>query len=195
MTDEPMPDGPAPPPARPRRRWRRAALVAAGLLGAAQLVPLDRSNPPVTADFDGPPAVEAVLRASCYDCHSNETVWSWTAYVAPASWLVVRDVHRARDEFNLSEWDRLDADDRAELPAKMVEEVEEGAMPLPPYLLIHPEARVSDADLATLRAWAGTTARPDDARPDDARDADRRDDDRRDRRGRDDDRRDDRRND
>ncbi len=142
------------------RRRRRFLLLALGLLVAIQLVPLPRTNPPVVADFDGPPEVEAILRRSCYDCHSNETVWSWTAYVAPVSWLVVRDVHRARDEYNLSEWD---AEDRAELPGKMVEEVAEGAMPLPPYLLIHPEARVSDADLAVLRAWAGTTgAEPED---------------------------------
>jgi Haem-binding domain len=137
---------------------KRLLLIPVGLLAAAQFVPLQRTNPPVTADFDGPPEVERILRASCYDCHSNETEWSWTAYVAPASWLVVRDVHRARDEYNLSEWGTMDAEDRAELPRKMVEEVEEGDMPLPMYLLVHPEARVSEADLATLRAWAGTTA-------------------------------------
>jgi hypothetical protein len=128
-----------------------------GLL-AIQLVPLSRSNPPVTRDFDGPAEVERVLRQSCYDCHSNETVWGWTAYIAPGSWLVVRDVHKARDEFNLSEWDRIDADDRQELRAEMVEEVDDGEMPLRPYLMIHPEARVSEADLAVLRTWAGPAA-------------------------------------
>jgi hypothetical protein len=137
------------------RRPARYVLGALALLGALQLVPVDRSNPPVTADFDGPPEVEAVLRQSCYDCHSNETTWTWTAYVAPVSWLVVRDVHRARDAYNLSEWGRMDPEDRAELPREMVEEVEDGEMPLPAYLLVHPEARVTAEGLATLRAWAG----------------------------------------
>jgi len=135
---------------------KRFLLIAGGALIAMQAVPMRRTNPPVTHDFDGPPDVERVLRQSCYDCHSNETEWSWTAWVAPMSWLVVRDVHRARDEFNLSEWDRLDADDRGELPGEMVEKVEDGEMPLPPYLLVHPEARVSQADLAVLRAWAAS---------------------------------------
>ena len=139
-------------------KLKRVLLVLAGLFVVAQVIPLPRTNPPVTADFDGPPEVEAILRRSCYDCHSNETEWSWTAYLAPGSWLVVRDVHRARDEFNLSEWGAMDAEDRAELPEKMVEEVAEGAMPLPMYVLVHPGARVSDADLATLRAWAGVEA-------------------------------------
>jgi hypothetical protein len=146
-------------------RRTKILLSVAGVLVGIQLIPLPRTNPPVTADFNGPADVERVLRQSCYDCHSNETVWSWTAYVAPGSWLVVRDVHKARDEFNLSEWDRLDADERNELPAEMVEEVEEGEMPLRPYLWVHPEAAVSASDLAVLRAWAGTMpAREDDAR-------------------------------
>jgi hypothetical protein len=41
---------------------KRKILVAAGallvVLVAIQLVPVDRSNPPVLADFDGPPEVE-----------------------------------------------------------------------------------------------------------------------------------------
>ena len=158
----------------PRRRL--VLLVIAAVLVLIQLVPLPRTNPPVVADFDGPPEVEAILRRSCYDCHSNETAWSWTAYVAPVSWLVVRDVHRARDEYNLSEWGAMDAEDRAELPAEMVEKVADGEMPLPAYLLIHPEARVSDADLAVLRAWAGTVGGEAEAR-EEARDGPREDDD------------------
>ncbi len=147
-----------------KSKIRRVLPYALVGLVAIQLIPLSRTNPPVTSDFDGPADVERVLRQSCYDCHSNETVWSWTGYVAPVSWLVVRDVHRARNEFNLSEWNELDADDREELPAEMVEKVEDGEMPLRPYLLIHPEARVSEADLAVLRAWAGPAANDDSGR-------------------------------
>src|SRR5690606_39355514 len=79
---------------------------------------------------------------------------------------------------------RMDPEDRAELPHEMVEKVEDGEMPLPAYLLIHPEARVSDADLAVLRAWAGPFPEAEDGRrrrrgrdhrpPPDAPSADRR---------------------
>lgn len=141
---------------------RRILPLALLALVALQFIPVARTNPPVAADFDGPPEVERILRRSCYDCHSNETRWTWTAYVAPASWLVVRDVHRARDEYNLSAWGAMGAEDRAELPAEMVKKVVEGEMPLPLYLLVHPEARVSDGALAALRAWADATAEPED---------------------------------
>ena len=47
-----------------------------------QLIPVNRKNPLVTQD------VAAILRTSCYDCHSNETWWPLYSYIAPVSWLV-----------------------------------------------------------------------------------------------------------
>jgi nucleotide-binding universal stress UspA family protein len=44
---------------------------------AIQLVPINRTNPPVQGDFRGSAEVVSVLRRACYDCHSNETVWPW----------------------------------------------------------------------------------------------------------------------
>jgi hypothetical protein len=32
---------------------------------------------PMTSYVVTPPAVEAVLRKACYDCHSSETRWPW----------------------------------------------------------------------------------------------------------------------
>jgi hypothetical protein len=80
--------------------------IAVGVaLGLAQLVPLDRSNPPVSAEVPATPEVRAILKRSCYDCHSNETRWPWYAYAAPMSWLLVYDVHEAREHMNFSTWD------------------------------------------------------------------------------------------
>ena len=129
------------------------AAVVVGLI-AIQLVPVERSNPPVVADFDGPAEVEAVLRASCYDCHSNETVWPWYSRVAPVSWLVVRDVEEGRSRLNLSSWGRQEPKRQAKLAEEMWEEVAEGEMPLGAYLLAHPGARLDEAGIATLRVWA-----------------------------------------
>ena len=62
------------------------------------------------------------------------------------SWLLQRDVNQGRDEVNFSEWDReQDGDDAAET-------VEDGSMPPRRYLLAHPDARLSDAELAALTA-------------------------------------------
>jgi len=118
-----------------------------------QLVSVDRSNPPVVSDFDGPIEVKQILQRSCYDCHSNESEWPWYSYVAPVSWLVAYDVEEGRDELNFSDWQRFAGD--AHLLEEIPEEVEEGEMPMPIYLLTHREAKVSPQELAVLRGYFG----------------------------------------
>lgn len=118
-----------------------------------QLVPVDRANPPVTEIVSAPPEAMAVLQRACWDCHSNQTRWPWYARVAPVSWLVSHDVVEARSKVNFTTWDAYDAGTRAHLLHEVLEEVEHGEMPLPIYLTMHDDARVSEADLAVLRDW------------------------------------------
>jgi len=119
-----------------------------------QLVPVDRSNPPVVREVEGPAPVRAVLERACYDCHSHETRWPWYARVAPVSWLVAWDVEHGREHLNLSDWP-LDELDREELITEIYEEVAEGEMPLWYYLPLHPEARLEESEVDLLREWAG----------------------------------------
>src|SRR5512137_3175038 len=80
-------------------------LLALGVvLAALQLVPVTRTNPPVTAAVPAPPEVAAILRRACFDCHSHETVWPLQAYLAPFSWLVAHDVKEGREELDFSAW-------------------------------------------------------------------------------------------
>ena len=137
-----------------KRKILIAAAAFAVVLIAIQLVPVNRSNPPVVADFDGPTAVATVLKASCYDCHSYETSWPWYSRVAPVSWLVAHDVEEARDHFNFSLWGNYNGKRQERLADEIWEEVEEGEMPLPVFLLAHPDARLTDADKATIHAWS-----------------------------------------
>lgn len=124
---------------------RIGALVLGALFVALQLVPYgrDHSNPPVTRDTPWPTAEGRRLAVSaCYGCHSNQTKWPWYSNVAPMSWLVQRDVERGRAELNFSDWDG-DADDAADA-------VEDRSMPPRNYTLLHPDARLSAEERATL---------------------------------------------
>ena len=137
----------------------RLAVAAAVLFAAAQVVPVDRTNPPVEQDVAAPSDVDAILRRACYDCHSNETVWPWYSRVAPVSWLVAFDTHEGRSHLNFSTWNRLSTMERHEALKEAWEEIESGRMPIAIYLPAHPEARLTDADKAAVEAWAnsGTT--------------------------------------
>jgi hypothetical protein len=132
---------------------KRVFLILAFGIIAIQLIPGKRANPPVVYDFDGPAEVKAVLRKSCYDCHSNETEWPWYSRVAPMSWLVVRHVNDGRKHLNFSEWEALK--DMGWIREEIHEEVAEGKMPMKSYLLLHSDAKVSETEQAVLKDWAG----------------------------------------
>ena len=139
---------------RPILRW----IVPVGLAGlvVAQLVPVERTNPPIDGPIDPPPAVAALLRRACYDCHSNETVWPWYAAVAPVSWLVAHDVREGRRELNFSTWDAYDAARRRKKLTESRDEMREGEMPPWFYVLLHPEARLGAAEQDAVDAWIAT---------------------------------------
>jgi hypothetical protein len=116
-----------------------------------QLVPYGwrHPNPPVTqaatwSDDDA----EALARAACYDCHSNETDWPVYSYVAPMSWLVRSDVEAGRDALNLSELDQGGDEELGDA----ADTIEDGEMPPQQYQLLHPGARLSDEEKARLIA-------------------------------------------
>jgi hypothetical protein len=132
-------------------RWGLGGLAVSFI--AIQAVPVERTNPPVEADLAAPTPVKTILRRSCYDCHSNETRWPWYAHVAPVSWLVVHDVNDARDKVNFSSWELMSPKDEANARHETWKEIENGKMPLPKYVPLHPEARLSPEDVAVLREW------------------------------------------
>ena len=134
---------------------QRVALAAVLVLVVAQVIPVDRTNPPVTGDLVGAPApVADALRRACYDCHSRETVWPWYSRVAPVSWLVAHDVAEGRETLDFSTWQSLAPRKKAKLLEKSVEEVEEGGMPPWYYAFMHPRARLDQAERTALVAWA-----------------------------------------
>jgi hypothetical protein len=137
-----------------KRSWKRILLwvigIAAVLFILIQLVPYGRSshsNPAATAPFQWTDAqAETIARDSCYDCHSNETRWWWATNIAPFSWLVQRDVDEGRENLNFSEFDGSPS------TSEFAEVVDGGEMPPIQYTLIHPGAKLSDAEQQTLIA-------------------------------------------
>ena len=131
-------------------------LAALGGLAGLQLTNPARTNPPVTRDFMAalqPPApVAAALRAACYDCHSHETSWPIYARLAPASWLVVSDVNEGREHLNFSAWP-AEADRAAKKLDRVNEVLDYREMPPKKYTLLHPAARLTEAQRQQLMAW------------------------------------------
>jgi hypothetical protein len=141
-----------------RGRGKPIAIVAIVLLAVAQLVRVDRTNPPVENDVPAPPDVKSALRRACYDCHSNETAWPWYSHVAPVSWLLAYDVAEGRKELNFSTWQRYDPARLRKKREEIVEMLDEGEMPPWYYSMVHPSARLADTEIRAIVAWANPDA-------------------------------------
>jgi cytochrome c551/c552 len=133
---------------------KRVGFLLVVVLIAIQFVPLARTNPPERAKAPAPEDVQVLLQRACFDCHSNETRWPWYAYVAPVSFLIARDVSEGRREVNFSLWNQYNAQREARKRKEIVEQVQSGKMPQWYYLLLHPDAKLSDADRQTIIKWA-----------------------------------------
>jgi hypothetical protein len=137
------------------KKWGiRVGLAILGVLVIIQLIPVNRTNPPVESDIPTAPEVKAVLRRACYDCHSHETVWPWYSRIAPISWVLAHDVYEGRAELNFSTWNRYSTQEQVKKLQKSWEEVAEGEMPPWSYLAVHREVSLSAQDRALLRLWA-----------------------------------------
>jgi hypothetical protein len=138
--------------------WWVAVIVPAIFI-LIQLGQPDRSNPPIDqsitiaaqAEFARP--VSELIKASCFDCHSNETRWPWYSYVAPVSWLVADDVANGRRHLNFSEWGKYPKSKRVLKLGQIYEQVSKGDMPIQKYLFLHSDARLTAADRDSITDW------------------------------------------
>jgi cytochrome c551/c552 len=137
-----------------------------GIFVAIQVIPVPRTNPvadPAAALRATRPAGDAavaILDRSCRDCHTNDTVYPWYSRVAPASWLLYRDVSGGRRHMNLSEFSAYDATQKAKRLKDVCEEVTDGDMPPWFYLPMHPDAKLRPGDVETLCALSAEAPAP-----------------------------------
>jgi hypothetical protein len=117
------------------------------------------SDKPLLLDATFDPQVVRIIEKSCQNCHSEKTEWPLYSYVAPMSWLIENDVQRGRSHMNLSRWNGYSLDKQQEILSEMSSLVRNRAMPLPRYLFLHPEAKLSDAEVAYLYQWARSERR------------------------------------
>ncbi len=117
-------------------------------------VSFDNPNDLIANSPNMPKDVKLILKTSCYDCHSNETIYPWYSYVAPTSFLVSRHVKKARENINFSEWEGYKKSTKAEKLDDIYDEITEGEMPLESFTFIHRDAVLSSGEREVISSWA-----------------------------------------
>ncbi len=138
---------------------KRILIALLFILVAMQFIRIDKDNPVSDPKEDfiemlqPPSALANILKVSCYDCHSNHTVYPWYTSVAPISFWIKNHVRVARKHLNFSEWGQYSSKRAHHKLEECYEEVEEGHMPLPSYLWMHAEAKLTDGQRSDLANW------------------------------------------
>jgi hypothetical protein len=126
------------------------AIIVIGILLLTAGALLLENNPPVVQEpkWDSPQTRALAVKA-CFDCHSNQTNWAWWTKVPVGSWIAVFDTVRGRRELNFSEWGTSTSGEGRRVN-DIGRTIQRGSMPPASYLLLHPEARLTDAEKQQL---------------------------------------------
>lgn len=105
------------------------------------------------------PEVSRLLERGCRNCHSNITEWPWYSKFPPVSWMVAKDVNKARKAMNFSEWPTYSPSRAAGMLIAACADAKSKRMPLPVYRLMHPESRWTVQETKTFCDWTVSEVR------------------------------------
>jgi len=128
----------------------------AAVLLLLQLVKIDIPKPPKATAADeikAPKEIMALLKRSCYDCHSNTTKWPWYSDIAPLSFEVRGHVKDGRAWLNFAIWNQYDEKKKQKRLKGIVKTIDI-KMPLPSYVMMHPEANLNKDERESIKKWA-----------------------------------------
>ncbi len=104
-----------------------------------------------------PQSLTKIFKNSCYDCHSNNTKYAWYDNIVPFSWYVSKNIKRAKFSLNFSEWGLLEPwQRRLFIQGGIPYDINIDKMPPQNYLIMHPEAKISDKEKKQIEAWIST---------------------------------------
>ncbi|SFN01444.1 Cytochrome P460 [Chryseobacterium oleae] len=127
-------------------------LTVVGVFTVLQLFNKPLEGKPVAKKIEAPREVLAILENSCFNCHSNEQKLSWYDKIAPVSWAVNKDIKRAKEVLNFSEWNYSEGEHKGKMYA-ILNMMQSGKMPLHEYTLLHPSAKITKKDIETIRKY------------------------------------------
>jgi hypothetical protein len=131
-----------------------AAFVIIQFIRPAKNVSTDTSTASITEAFAVPESVQTILKRSCYDCHSDNTVYPWYSWVEPVGWYLNNHIQNGKRHVNYDEYATYRPIRQFIRFRDLIEQIKEDEMPLPSYLLIHRYAKLSPDEKSLLIWWS-----------------------------------------
>ena len=105
-------------------------------------------------NYQTPKNVSGLLRISCYDCHSNNTIYPWYSNIQPFAWWQQQHVNDGKKELNFDEFNSYTSKKKKHKLDEVIEVIQDDEMPLASYTLVHRNAVLSEENKVALVTWA-----------------------------------------
>lgn len=100
-----------------------------------------------------PDSVLQILKSSCYDCHSNNTVYPWYSNIQPVSLWLKNHIEEGKEELNFAVFGSYSIRRQFHKLEEISNEVEEGEMPLTSYTIIHRDTKIDQYEKSVISKW------------------------------------------
>jgi hypothetical protein len=108
----------------------------------------------ITASYQIPDNIQKNLKVSCYDCHSNTTVYPFYWKIQPVAWFLGNHIEEGKRHLNFSEFSTYPLWRQHEGFKDIVEQIKKDEMPLTSYTLIHRYAILTADQKLAIEDWA-----------------------------------------
>lgn len=133
-------------------------MVIVALVGI-QFIPMSRNvsqDVPSTdfiLTFKPTENVSNILKTSCYNCHSNNTIYPWYSHIQPVGIYLEGHINKGKKNLNFSEFGDYSGRRQKNKITSMIDQIKNDRMPLPAYTFIHHDAKLSREDKQMVTAF------------------------------------------
>ena len=104
-------------------------------------------------EIKAPKHIASILKTSCYDCHSYQTNLPWYGNIAPISWEVRSHIKEGRDWVNFQKFATYSKEKKEKIYKGIVKSIN-FRMPIPMYLKMHKDAKLTQVQRKEIKEWA-----------------------------------------
>lgn len=102
--------------------------------------------------------IQPIFQRACFDCHSSSTNFPWYYKLPGVKQLIDADIAEAKEHLDMSKGFPFQGHGTpTEDLEAIIDSIKEGDMPPLKYKVMHWNSRLSDADKAAIKDWAGNS--------------------------------------
>jgi len=137
--------------------FKQLLLWSVGTFIVLQAIQIDIPNPPQNIEeknlLKAPENIEAMFKTACYDCHSYQSKMPWYGHISPISLEVKSHIKNGREALTFEEWGNYTEKKQQKIYKGIVKTIN-FRMPMPMYLMVHEEAKLTQKQRNEIKAWA-----------------------------------------